>query len=401
MEALLKRVLEESKPLGESSQMKKWRMSMHFNWNKRVLASSFAVLSMATSLYAIPKGPCDRTEEVCCENPKPGPFAFSYPMDLGLSCPRDFFVHVDGLAFQAKQDGMQFAIEDSSSIGGAPSAPINYGKVHGFSSDNSDWGYQPGMRFGVGFFIDHDAWAVDFNWTWLNITEYKRANASTPGGVLIPLWILGNDTPSATPNCFGPQANAVWRSGYNTLDFSLGKPYHISRYVIVNPYFGFRAGWINQHFSVSYGGLQSGPNRTIHHGQNDFWGIGARAGFSSDWIVGKGVCLFTNFSASMLASKFEIHQDMITPVTPNGFNLDADFYHNVPNTELAIGIAWSKYFDKNKYRVGLRGAYEFIQWWNQLNMRKFYSGGPGFANETVARGDLSLNGFSLRLQIDI
>ncbi len=375
---------------------------MHFKWNKRVLASSFAVLSMATSLYAIPKGPCDRPlEDICCEPPKPGPFAFAYPMDLGINCPRDFYVHVDGLAFQAKQDGMEFAIEDTTTVGGLPTAPIAYGNIIGFSNDNSNWDYNPGMRFGVGFFLDHDAWNIDFDWTWLNITDYKHGNATTGGSILIPLWELGNvSNPVAAT--YGPFSSAVWKAHYNTLDLSLGKPYHVSRYVVFNPHFGLRAGWIDQHFSVDYGANQNPANRVIHHGKNNFWGVGARAGVDTDWIVGKGWCLFANVSASMMASKFEVHQNMILPSqSSDGFDLDYDFYQNVPNMEMAIGIAWSKYFDKNKYRVGLRAAYEFIEWWDQLNMRKFFSGAPTYANDTVSRGNLTLNGFSLKLQVDI
>lgn len=386
---------------------------MHFNWNKRVLASSFAVLSMmttATSLYAIPKGPCDRTkEDVCCEAPKPGPFAFAYPLDLGLNCPRDFYIHVDGLAFQAKQDGMDFAIEDATSSAGVPTAPLNAGKVVGFSNDNSDWDWNPGMRFGFGFFLDHDAWNIDFNWTWLNITDYKHASASTAGNLLVPLWMLGSSDDTA--GCFGSTASAVWKAHYNTIDLSLGKPFYVSRYFVVNPSFGLRGGWIDQHFSVHYGS-PVGSSGTVHHGDNHFWGVGLRMGVASEWVVGKGWCLFANAFASTMASKFEIKQRMVLPTsvtthsnaitsTNDGFDFDYDYYQNTPNTEMAVGVAWSKYFDRSKYRIGLKASYEFIEWWDQLNMRRFFSGAPGYANDTVSRGNLTLNGFSLKVQLDI
>ncbi len=299
---------------------------------------------------------------------------------------------------------MEFAIEDSSD-GDQPSNPITYGKMIGFSGKNSDWDFNPGMRAGFGFYLDHDAWTVDFNWTWVNITNYKHGDAATSSSGLIPLWVLGSSTPVGpiSPNLFGPHASSVWKAHYNTLDLGLGKPYHVSRYVIFNPHFGIRTGWIDQHFSVDYGGAESGSNRTIHHGDNDFWGVGLRGGLNTDWIVGKGWNLFANFSASMLSGKFEVHQNLILPGNLDGFNLNYDSYQNVPNMELAVGLAWNKYFDKNKYRIGMRLAYEFIEWWDQLNMRKFFSGGNGqnYANDTVSRGNFSLNGFSLRLQIDI
>src|SRR3989344_2455504 len=169
-------------------------MSMHFRNTmfSKVLASSVAAFIATTRLYAIPKGPCDpKPMDVCCEEPKPGPFGFAFPMDMGLACPRDFYIHVDGLAFQAKQFGMEFVVQDSSGTNGsAPTAPLTHGRVEGFSNDHLDWDYNPGVRFGIGFFLDHDAWNLDFNWTWVNITNYRHANASNLNGILIPLWTL-------------------------------------------------------------------------------------------------------------------------------------------------------------------------------------------------------------------
>src|SRR5207244_1097366 len=98
----------------------------------------------STSLYAIPRDPCEPPPPpVCCEEPKPGPFAFSYPFDMDLNCPKDFYVHVDGLFMQAKQDGMEFVIQDSSGPANA-NGPITQGRVEGFSTKNDDYDYNPG-----------------------------------------------------------------------------------------------------------------------------------------------------------------------------------------------------------------------------------------------------------------
>lgn len=374
---------------------------MHFNWNNtfgRVLASSVAawLVAASTSLYAIPKGPCDpKPPEVCCEEPKPGPFAFAYPMDMNLTCPRDFYVRVDGLAFQAKQDGMDFVIASAFPAGDG----IINGRVEGFSNDHADWHYNPGIRFGLGFYLNHDAWNLDFCWTWLNITEYKRINSSTGTGYLVPLWAAGSSSLAET---LGRGASAVWNASYNTLDARLGKPYHVSRYLIFHPHFGFRAGWIDQHFSADYGGTAPG-NRAIHHGDNDFWGIGTRAGIDTDWMLGKGWKLFGNIAASMLFGKFEIDQNLTQPDSAaNSFGIDFDYYQNTPNFEIALGIGWSRYFNKGKYHIAIDAAYEFHEWFDQLNMKKFSSQANGaWAVDTVSRGNLTLNGFSLSVQLDI
>ncbi|HSW70656.1 MAG TPA: Lpg1974 family pore-forming outer membrane protein [Gammaproteobacteria bacterium] len=390
--------------------MNNWRMSMHLKWNNafsRVLASSVAVLMATTSLYAIPRDPCEcPPPPVCCIEPAPGPFAFNYPFDMDLQCPRDFYLHADALWMQAKQDGMDFAIEDSN--GATAPGPITHGRVAGFSKNNKDWDWNPGMRLGVGFYLDHDAWNLDFNWTWLNITDYTHASVGTAGGVLIPLWLTGQGTPTGTApatGVFGPRASANWHAKFNTIDMSLGKPYYVSRYFVVNPHFGFRAAWINQHFSVDYAGSSFGPfsSRTVHHADNDFWGVGSRAGVDTNFLFGKGFRLFGNVAASMLFGKFEIEQNLTYPtlLSQDGFDLDYHFYQNVPNFELIIGLGWGRYFGCKQYHVALDLAYEFHEWWDQLNLRRFFSGSPTYTNDVVSRGNLTMNGLSLKLQFDM
>ncbi len=82
----------------------------------KLLTASLAAAAMANGVYAIPKGPCDKPVDVCCEEPKPGPFAFAYPKDLNLACPKDFYIYGQAMAFQAKQDGLEFAIQNNTSL---------------------------------------------------------------------------------------------------------------------------------------------------------------------------------------------------------------------------------------------------------------------------------------------
>lgn len=368
---------------------------MHFNLNKSfggVLGASVAALLATTSLCALPRSGCDPKPDVCCEEPKPGPFAFSYPKDMNLACPRDFYIHVDGLLMQAKEDGLKFAVRDSNGVASA----IANGEVLGFSNDGSDYGYNPGMRFGLGFYLNHDAWNLDFNWTWLNITEYKSESVE-PSGKLIPQFAVGVSTPAGS---FGRSASSAWNINYDMLDIRLAKAYHISRYLIMKPHFGLRAGWIDQHFSVDYAGATT-TDQFHHHSENDFWGVGSRLGFDSQWMLGKGFWLFGNFAASMLFGKFDIDQHLT--ISTDGFDIEDNFYQNTPNMEMVLGFGWGHFFSRQKYYVSLEAAYEFHEWWDQLNIRKFQSGAgtPGaFTNDTVARGNLTLNGFSLKLALD-
>jgi len=370
------------------------------NWSNslnRILVGAAAAVA-ATSAYALPKGPCDKGPEVCCDEPRPGPFAFAYPKDVNLACPADFYVNASFLIFQAKEDGLDFGVWSGDSA----ALPLTYGDVIGFSSNNDDWDYNPGVRVGFGFYLHHDAWSIDFDWTWLNITNYQEDTAANTG-VILPIWMPPTNDAAGT----WKSISAVWDAHYNTLDARLGKPYHISRYVVFKPHFGVRAGWIDQHFSVHHGG--AGLGDVIHHGDNNFWGVGARTGLETEWVVGKGWQLFGNVAGSLLFGKFEIDQNVAVGSgdTNLGYDVDYDKYQNVPNFEIQLGIAWNKYFNKNKYRIGVAAAYEFHEWFNQFNMKRFFgqtaSGGSTYQwqAETTAQGNLTLNGFSVKLQLDI
>jgi hypothetical protein len=74
----------------------------------------------------------------------------------------------------------------------------------------------------------------------------------------------------------------------------------------------------------------------------------------------------------------------------------------VPNMELAVGFDWGTNLGNCGYFLDFRAGYEFQIWWNQWNMRQIVSGSSSgnFINVPV-QGDLTLNGFTFRIQLDM
>jgi hypothetical protein len=373
---------------------------MQVNWSfKKSLASSVCALLLATSVHAIPKGPCEQPP-VCCDEPKPGPFAFNYSKDMALACPSDFYFHADYLLLQPKQEGLEYAMTNTNT---SNTFPITGGEILGFSNDNRDWDWDSGFRVGMGFYLNHDAWTIDLNWMWFKINE-EASNAATNSEVLIPFWIVpgSNQAVPLTNNT----ASARWHLSMNVLDLSIGKPYHVSRYFIMNPFFGIRGAWFDQHYRARYGGLYGNgtvfQNGAEMDGRNDFWGVGTRAGMNTEWLLGGGWELLANLSFSFLFSKFDVDQEMAlgTGTASNSFNLDFKHYQNTTNMELQLGVAWGAYFNKHQHHISLQLMYEFQEWFNQNQMRRFFDAASTSAQDVVSRGDLALNGLSVRLLFD-
>jgi hypothetical protein len=385
---------------------------MERKWNllfKRLVMTSVAALLAATNAYAVSRGPSG-DKDACPDDIKPGPFAFNYAKDIGLSCPSDFYAFGEFLLMQPQMEGLDYAITNTTATAdtkGGSVFPLTGGNVTGHSSGHHDWDYNPGFRAAFGFFIGHDAWNVEAKWTYFRIKDDTSAGI-TNSGVFIPLFLPAY----LTQNPGNVNASQRWTGKHNIFDFSIGKPYHVSRFFIANPFFGLRATWIDQDITTRYSGdypLDTNGDGHKTMGKNDFWGVGLRGGFESEYLLGAGWNIFGNLSASLLYGKFDISQQVA--LYQVDYEIDQDFYANVPNLELALGLRWAYFFAKDKYRMALCIAYEFHEWFKQNRQIRFLGDGAGDAAEIgvnariassmpVVHGDLSYNGLAFRLEFD-
>ena len=351
---------------------------------------------LATSAFAISQGPYNQ-QKTTCEKAQAGPYAFCYPKDVGLACPQDFYFFGDYLLFLAQEEGLDFAVKNTSNN---VVLPLTGGNVEGFSTGSHDWGWNHGARVGLGFYLNHDAWNLEVKWTYLHIKENRSVGTNTQD-LIVPFFI-----PPFTAVINNMRtASATWKTKFNTLDFTMGKPYFVSRSFIFDPFVGARAVWIDQDYVARYSGVYvNGHDGVQMDAKNDYWGIGLRGGFNTEWMLGAGWNIFGAFSGSMVYGKFDVSQQLGTGLNSNpnlSYEIDQDFYATSPNIELALGLCWTNHFCENKYRVALSGAYEFHYWWDQNQFKRFFGDNQAIAsNDTVSRGDLSFNGLSFRMQFD-
>ncbi len=369
---------------------------MNFKWDhtlSKAMLSCVALFGLSTNAFAAKEA-----------EKKPN-FAFSYPKDLCLTDPRDFYFYVEGVAFQGAETGLDFAILNTNP---AAAGPINNtvlnGTVCGFTGHDNDWGYNFGTRVGFGLNIDHDAWNFDFDWLWVNVTNSNHFDAGTTG-TLLPIWVPSD----AVGGTFTYRtASGHWQCVVNVVDATMGKPYYISRKVIFNPHLGLRVAQLDQHFGVSYGNSGFPGTQVKFQTDNDFIGVGARVGINTDWLLGCGFKLFSNVSTSMLAGWFDTTQKFTIPNSTSTPHNSVDITNSpqafVPNLEINLGLDWGTYLDKKQYYLDFRAGYEFQVWWDQLHMRQFVttigSGNNSYQNVT-APGNFTLSGFTFKIQLDM
>ena len=148
---------------------------------KHKIFLTLALLFVSIS-FAIPKGPCNKKEKICCEEIEPGPFAFSYPKDMNLSCPQDFYVKGEFLLMQVKEEGLEYAMTQNTTPKFDDNAfPLTGGDIQGYSEGHRNWDWTCGCRASMGFYLNYNAWNVEVNWTYIRINNDSGKNV-TGGG---------------------------------------------------------------------------------------------------------------------------------------------------------------------------------------------------------------------------
>jgi len=351
---------------------------------------------LLTESFAIPIDPCN-TKKICCEDISEDSFAFSYPKDVGLSCPRNFYLNADFLLMKPTEKGLEYAIEQNNNdITAFHTFPLQEGFMHGFSSRSQEWDWRPGFRVGMGFYLKPDVWNIETSWTYLRIKADSAVDNSGTGT------LLGLFFPVAAPTdlYFLNNASARWSGDLNTFDIMFGKSYHISRFYVCNPMFGIRSAWIDQDYHVRY--YINNIAKDNVYLKNDYWAVGLRGYYDANFLLGKGWHIFAKAAFALLFGKFDISQFSSVNVLFNSlrYKLENSFYCMQPNAELQLGFCKSIYLNKDHCFFTLKLAYEFQHWWNQNQARKFFDRDP-VANDITSRGDLSFNGFVFSMRFEL
>ncbi|NGX36416.1 MAG: hypothetical protein K1000chlam1_01262 [Candidatus Anoxychlamydiales bacterium] len=356
---------------------------------------------LTSTAFAVPKGPCDEPKDVCCEEAV-GPYAFSYPKDLGLACERGFNFYGEFLLMKGSEEGLDYAMSNISTAANTWVFPLQVGKVEGFSSGSQEWDWRPGFRVGFGTNNTFDQFNIDIHWTYIRIKANAQANNITGSGDFLPLFL----PPITNLNTFMLEdASARWSGDFNTIDISLGKGYHVSRYFISNPKFGVRAAWIDQDMTFRYSFMTGDLNGVKVTAKNDYWAAGLLAGYDGQFIASKNWSIYAKTLFSLLFGKFDISQHAAWrtistgPSSPQSYDVEDSFYSIQPNAELGAGLAWSRSLNKGEHLLSIKVGYEFIHFWDQNQLRRFFDLDPA-SNDTVSRGDLSFNGFQFAINLD-
>ncbi len=317
-------------------------------------------------------------------------------------------VSLEALYLTPREDGLAFATTnhevhstEHSTIGDG--GPGKRAKIHHV---DFDWDF--GFRLGIGGEIPSmDEWRLMLAWTWFRQTDTQSVHQTDERIILVP-W--------GTPRSFlsyAKEAKSRFKLRYDTLDFDLGRTFCPTHTVQLIPYMGVRAAWIQQNFDIKYDGLSINVrDLPICNGKirmdNDFKGVGLRAGLGSKWFFAEHWNVYGDLSAALIYGTFKIEDkegfDDFNSENYDknfGFNpfigpvqhIEDHFHSTAVNIDFLAGFAWDYPFWSGSL-LTINLGYEFHLWLNQNQFEKFSSGVGGYTLQQDG-GDLSLSGVAL------
>ena len=288
------------------------------------------------------------------------------------------FITGDYIYWTAHEDNLAFATTGVRNDTGGPSKK---GRKY-----TPRFKYDSGLKVGVGFNFGHDKWDMYIDYTWFNPHHsHKRVyeNAGSP---------LTNTIPLALQKAYMGlySASAAWSLNFNVFDWELGRNFYVSKFLSMRPFFGLKGTWQKQSMHVDYSFRGQGGVRSQN--QNNFSGIGPRAGVDTAWHFPGTWSFFADLAFSAIWGAFYIErEDYLLSSGKNSINEVESFHSTKPVMELGIGIRKEEWFHHDRYHFSLQVGWETQIWYSQ-NQFSF--------NPNASSGDLNIQGVTVKGRFD-
>lgn len=287
------------------------------------------------------------------------------------------FITADFIYWTVREDGMFHAV---SGVG--TNAPK--GSVH-----DLDWGWDPGFKVGLGFNLAHDGWDLYAQYTWIHSSASDTQTRNPATTTMISYWSIGG-----APIAGLERSHAHLDVHFNDVHLELGRNSYLSQYLKMRIHAGLQAAWINQDYDVTQT-VNDGTIWRLDQDQ-DFWGIGLRAGLDTSWQFTQNWSFFADFALAILYGEFDLtrrdRQDA-NGVVNTLIHTGVSPYTFEPVLSIGAGFRWETWFASGAYHLLFQAGWEEQIWILQNEFIKV-------PTETDHIGDMVLQGLTVKARFD-
>lgn len=388
------------------------------NTSKLMAAFGLPLIAVSSMLSAAsyqkpncePAPPAACNPDECCRTYCLGPE--NYGVNAAVrprTCNGDWVFTIAGLYWNAHQDGMEYAIRTEVSEEDNPQFLINAKFL------NPDFDWNGGFKLGVGYNTTCDGWDIGVVWTRYEGCASTHDEAERDDNqLLIPFWSnfsIFND-PIIIEPLFVTDIETKWDLDLNLVDIELGREFWNSKRLAIRPHIGLRYAKIDQKFHIqNKGGIFSIEDTPTVNDEvdldNEFKGIGIRAGLNTVWNFGCGWAIYGETALSIVYGRFHVDHDEMTreavvPFTKQKIlETEDNFRVSRLIADLALGVQWSSLFCDCQYGFTVKLGWENHLFLDQNQMWRVPRIPTGDENVfQQRRGDLDTQGWTLTFVFD-
>ncbi|MCB1082115.1 MAG: hypothetical protein KDK63_03105 [Chlamydiia bacterium] len=287
------------------------------------------------------------------------------------------FLTLDFIYWTVRQDGMFYAVTGNGTN-------ARKGEVH-----DLNWSWNPGFKGGLGFNLPHDGWDVFAEYTWIHSDAKSSKSQAAETSTMIPYW----NVQGLSDGIF-VRGSGEWDVHFNNVTLDIGRNAYLSQYMKLRLFAGLQAAWINQDYKARFN-LSTGESGRVRLDQ-EFWGVGLRAGLNDTFQFTKNFSFFADLSLALLWGKFDLdRRDRVISVgniASNTLRTGVSPYTEEPVIDLAAGFRYDGWFYADRFHFLLQLGWEHQLWVLHNEVIK--------ASEPDHAGDLVLQGLTLKARFD-
>lgn len=339
------------------------------------------------------------------------------------------YLALDFLYWQAKMEGLEYAIENPNSYSFDPFDPPLGNVVQDMRLKEPHFDFDPGVRFTLGYHLPHDSWwALDASILYLGTSFEEHLHSDVDqvtfeqgGKGLIPIWISPMVTLRTQPGILTQvrfqNASASWDFQTGSLDLMLRHSLSLGSALSMKPAFGLKLATIQQRYTVQY----QNANRISADGfllnskismKNRSFNIGPQFALQTKWTLGNCWNLAANGSTALFGSSITIGRNETDtgtsdfPASPfvgrDLIRLNDQFWTFRPQTALALSLSYQDCYCRKDSVVhyGFSLGYEGQYFWKQNMFFRYVDGISLKALAVPAAENLILHGMTLSGIVD-
>ncbi len=288
------------------------------------------------------------------------------------------YFSAEWLFWTTKEEGTEFGITTNIQKAGI---------LSGAESQSVHFGWDSGVRAGMGVHLPEDNWDVFVSYTYFRPTQ----TTTLTGNITSLALYQGATSDFEIVN----SANSDFTINFQLGDVVIGKACPLTERLLLRPFIGMRGAWIKQKNILGFG---TPPASYVINRQNFFKGVGGLFGCESNWQLGSGVSFLANIAGALLAGRFDLYQTQLTPTNLYAVNWQDHWKSLSPMVQYTTGLAWDRNFHRDQQHIGIALSFEGQYWWDQNQFPIFMD--DILASYTHAQGNLAFYGFNLSVRFD-